>query len=161
MAFRAFTDEQLDEAATGATTIDQIVERLGNTTRRSVIRHLERLNHKAAQLPRCERSGVPVQREKVPIEQLLTAGVERNTVNIKHRLFAAGLKQKKCETCGISEWLGRPAPLQLDHIDGDRRNNRIENLRILCANCHAQTDTFCGKNIARLRSSGGMADTQP
>lgn len=53
------------------------------------------------------------------------------------------------ERCGISEWNGVPAPLQLDHVNGDRRDNRLENLRILCPNCHAQTDTWCGRNMGR------------
>lgn len=54
---------------------------------------------------------------------------------------------RKCFECGLTEWNDKPAPLQLDHIDGNVNNNLKSNLRILCANCHAQTSTFCGKNI--------------
>jgi predicted HNH restriction endonuclease len=46
-------------------------------------------------------------------------------------------------------WRGRLAPLHLDHRNGDRTDNRVENLRLLCPNCHAQTDTYCGRNIRR------------
>ena len=73
-----------------------------------------------------------------------------NTHYLKERLWKSGLKQKQCEICGLTEWCGQPAPLCLDHIDGNNRNNAIDNLRILCHNCHAQTSTYGGKNIKRL-----------
>jgi heterodisulfide reductase subunit B len=57
-----------------------------------------------------------------------------------------GLKEHKCECCGIIEWNGKPAPIELDHINGNRRDNSLDNLRVLCPNCHAQTDTYRGKN---------------
>ena len=65
---------------------------------------------------------------------------------LKGRLIAEGLKEHKCECCGITEWNGKPAPIELDHINGNHHDNRLENLRILCPNCHAQTDTYRGKN---------------
>jgi len=71
------------------------------------------------------------------------------TYKLKHRLFDAGLKQNKCEICSVDEWLGKPISCELDHIDGDRTNHRFANLRILCPNCHSQTDTFRSKNIKR------------
>ena len=52
----------------------------------------------------------------------------------------------KCHICGIDEWNDKAIVLQLDHINGVKRDNRIENLRFLCPNCHSQTDTFAGKN---------------
>lgn len=73
-------------------------------------------------------------------------------------LYTHGLKKKirrhkllpeKCEQCPITnEWQGKPISLQLDHRDGDPRNNTIENLRFLCPNCHSQTSTFAGRNSA-------------
>ena len=65
---------------------------------------------------------------------------------LKLKLFKEGIKAFKCEWCDVSTWMGQPAPLELDHIDGDHWNNELSNLRILCANCHAQTETYCGKN---------------
>jgi hypothetical protein len=52
----------------------------------------------------------------------------------------------KCHVCSISEWNGKPITLHCDHIDGNRNNNILENLRWLCPNCHSQTDTWCIKN---------------
>ena len=51
-----------------------------------------------------------------------------------------------CEVCGISEWMGQPAPIELDHKDGNPLNNDLTNLRLICPNCHAQTKTYKGKN---------------
>jgi transposase-like protein len=51
-----------------------------------------------------------------------------------------------CEVCGISEWMGQPAPIELDHKDGNPTNNDLRNLRLICPNCHAQTKTYKGKN---------------
>ncbi|AWD90574.1 HNH endonuclease [Erwinia phage Cronus] len=69
-----------------------------------------------------------------------------SSFKLKNRLFEEGLKERKCEICGITEWMGQPAPLELDHIDGEHYNNEFENLRILCSNCHALTPTNSGKN---------------
>jgi len=83
-----------------------------------------------------------------PIEELLTneRKISYSSHGLKKRLITEGLKQHKCECCGITEWNGKPAPIELDHINGNHHDNRLENLRILCPNCHAQTDTYRGKN---------------
>ena len=71
---------------------------------------------------------------------------------LKRRLYEAGLKTRRCELCGQSEqWLGRPMSLILDHVNGVRDDNRLENLRIVCPNCAATLETHCGRNVDRTR----------
>lgn len=64
----------------------------------------------------------------------------------------AYLRGWKCECCGNAEWNGQPIPLQIHHIDGDHLNNELDNLQLLCPNCHAQTDNYCGRNKQKLPS---------
>lgn len=67
---------------------------------------------------------------------------------LKARLFKAGLLTNQCGICGqLPVWNGKPLVLEIDHINGVRNDNRIENLRIVCAHCHSQTATFRGRNI--------------
>lgn len=61
---------------------------------------------------------------------------------LKKLLFKHHLKENKCEECGITEWNGNPIECQLHHKDGNKFNNSLENLIILCPNCHSQTDTY-------------------
>jgi Zn finger protein HypA/HybF involved in hydrogenase expression len=80
------------------------------------------------------------------LNEVLVKNKETSSHRLKKRLITEGLKQHKCECCGITEWMGKPTPIELDHINGNHHDNRLENLRILCPNCHAQTDTYRGKN---------------
>ena len=63
------------------------------------------------------------------------------------RLIKEGIKSEMCELCGITEWNGKPVSFELDHIDGNRTNHKLENLRIICPNCHSQTHTYRARNI--------------
>jgi len=65
---------------------------------------------------------------------------------VKGRIVKDNLLEYKCVKCGIDSWCGETIVLDLDHINGDNRDNRIENLRYLCPNCHSQTDTYKGRN---------------
>jgi Winged helix-turn-helix DNA-binding len=88
-----------------------------------------------------------------PIEELLVAGRRTSRAHIKRRLLKEGLKENRCEKCGITEWMGRPLSMQLHHKNGDGRDNRIENIEFLCGNCHSQTDTYGGRNGHRKPGS--------
>ena len=58
-----------------------------------------------------------------------------------------------CNKCGLTEWLGESITLELEHKDGNNKNNKRENLELLCPNCHSQTETWRGRNVARKRVS--------
>ena len=73
-----------------------------------------------------------------------------NLSALKKRILKYNIKSYKCECCGISNWVGKPLSLQIHHINGNRFDNRIENLQLLCPNCHSQTDNFCKSDSAHL-----------
>lgn len=81
----------------------------------------------------------------MPLEELLVRA-PRSRINIKQRLIAAGVKENRCEDCGIATWRGEPLSLALHHRNGDGRDNRLENLSLLCPNCHSQTPNFGVRN---------------
>jgi hypothetical protein len=87
-----------------------------------------------------------------PLEDVLVPGRWTSSHRLKLRLFRAGLKAPRCELCGWSEPApdGR-VPVELDHVNGDRFDNRLENLRILCPNCHSLQPTHRGLNKQHLR----------
>lgn len=68
------------------------------------------------------------------------------TGHLNKRLLREGIFSHICSSCGGTTWMGKEIPLELDHINGINNDHRLENLRLLCPNCHAQTDTYCGKN---------------
>jgi hypothetical protein len=84
-----------------------------------------------------------------PLVEVLVDGSTTRSSHLKKRLLREGLKQPICEGCGGSLWRGQPIPLELEHVNGRNTDNRLENLALLCPNCHAQTSTYRGRNIGR------------
>ena len=76
-----------------------------------------------------------------------------SSANAKTLLYKLRLKVNTCEICGLSEWLGNPIQCELHHINGDPTDNRVENLQILCPNCHSQTDNFRSRNRTKVLSA--------
>lgn len=90
-----------------------------------------------------------------PLEEILKENSFYNSHKLKQRLIESGLKEHKCENpnCGLTEWLGKPITLELHHINGDHNDNRLENLQLLCPNCHSYTDTYRAKNKIRYEKN--------
>jgi Zn finger protein HypA/HybF involved in hydrogenase expression len=101
--------------------------------------------------------------QAAPIEVYLVTGRRTSRSHLKQRLIDAGLKQHQCETCGISEWRGKPLSMALHHINGDGLDNRVENLVVLCPNCHSQTPNFSGRalRVRRIQAALRRAGARP
>lgn len=82
----------------------------------------------------------------MPFDVYIETSENIQTNKIRQKLLKDGLKAHMCEICGNTEWNGFPIPLEIHHKDGNRQNNELDNLQILCPNCHAQTDTYRGRN---------------
>jgi hypothetical protein len=90
------------------------------------------------------------ERVRRPLSDYLTERSTYSRASLKRRLFQEGLKDRRCELCGVGEtWRGRPMALILDHVNGIANDNRLENLQIVCPNCAATLDTHCGRNKPR------------
>lgn len=111
---------------------------------------------------RCGRHNSPANR--LSLEDLLIEDRRAGSGSrIKERLIVEGLLEDRCETCGMGpEWNDDPLALQLDHRNGNPRDWRLMNLRVLCPNCHSQTESFAGRNKNNGRSdSGSLLGSDP
>lgn len=94
-----------------------------------------------------------------PLSDHLTNQYPIQSYKLKLKLLKAGIKSHHCESCGLTEWLGKPIPLELDHINGNNQDNSLHNLRLLCPNCHCFTSTYRGKKKKRsFELSSALAD---
>jgi len=87
---------------------------------------------------------------KKPLIEILIENSNYQSNMLRQRLIKEGLFEHKCSNCNNTQWLGNLIPLELDHINGINTDHRLENLRLLCPNCHALTDNYRGKN-ARIK----------
>ena len=88
-------------------------------------------------------------KEKIPLQEILEGKhPSYSTYKLKNKLLKAGIFENKCsnQECKVfDEWLGKKINCELDHIDGDKTNHSLKNLRMLCPNCHSQTSTYRSK----------------
>ena len=143
------TRERLVAAVNGATSLRQVLIRLdvapygGNygVLRRALTRH----NIDTSQfVGRAWSRGRRLSPRK-PLAAYLDNTAPIQSYKLKRRLLKEGLLERRCAGCGHTEWQAVPIPLELDHINGDNQDNRLENLRLLCPNCHALTPTYRSK----------------
>lgn len=152
---RSYTSDEFTEAWNSSASIAQVARKLNcnktgggyislNTAAKDLGLSSAHMTGKGWNVG--DKAGL-VKRNTTPLDEILVENSDYvNTHALKNRLYKEEIKQKICEICGISEWMGLPAPLALDHINGTRSDNRLTNLRIVCYNCHGQTETF-GRKI--------------
>jgi len=151
---RKYTQEQFTEAWTSSSSIADVIRKLelsafGSTYQ--TLRDTARLcgltkAHMTGQAWSRGRALASEKTKRYTLEDALVENSTYNRVNLKVRLLRLGRLPNLCSVCGQGpSWNGLPLVLQLDHINGTNNDNRIENLRILCPNCHTQTATFCSR----------------
>ena len=139
------TDKQIIEACQSEPTMSKAASFLGI--------HFNTLKRRAVPLGCYEpnQSGKGICKKhngsKIPTDEILNGHHPSYQTNkLRIRLLKENIKEKKCEVCQISNWNGNDLSFELDHIDGDSTNHKLNNLRIICPNCHSQTKTYRGRN---------------
>lgn len=98
------------------------------------------------------KSAISKCHEKANPEKLFSENSRHSRNILRKRIIQENLLEYKCSICGIKEWNGKTISLELDHINGINNDNRLENLRFLCPNCHSQTTTYGAKNKQLVES---------
>ncbi len=149
---RSWTIEQLNNAVANSTSYRQVLSKLhlreagGNYDQlKRYINELSlNISHFKGKAWNKGLSGLS--KPRLTISEILIKDSTFQSYKLKIRLLNAGLKSNICEHCSWAEKTSDGyIPLELDHINGDRHDNRIENLRILCPNCHSLTPTYRGR----------------
>lgn len=160
---RSWTTEQLTQAVHESTSVRQVLGKLhlreagGNYDQmRKYIKELA-LNTSHFTGKAWNKGLRGIGKPLKSLEEILVRNSSFQSFKLKKRLFKENLKHPLCEECGWAKTdsHGR-LPLELDHINGDRHDNRFENLRILCPNCHSLKPTHRGKNKTYQRRDGGI-----
>ena len=99
-------------------------------------------------MPNQSGKGLKKASPRIPLKEIIELGKypHYQSYKLKNRLIKEGIKKNVCENCGCSSWLDKQINLELHHEDGNRQNQKLSNLKLLCPNCHSQTDTFRAKN---------------
>lgn len=146
------SDTEFCAAVKKAQTYAELIRLLGYAggrgIRQSLQRRISKLKLDASHLAMHKwLKGLPRKRSnrEVPLDQVLVKHRKCDGHNLKLRLIRLGIFKRVCVRCKLTVWQGQLIPLSLDHIDGDTTNNTLENLQLLCENCHALTPTWRGK----------------
>lgn len=144
---RTYTDEQAIEAIKLSISVSQVLDKLGLSKTSGT--HYEQI-HRIILINGVDTShflgkawAKNGRTDVYPLEDFLLNKRPIDSNKLKWKLIKHGLKKHICEKCENVEWNGKPIPITLHHKDGDNKNNKIENLEILCPNCHAQSDFYC------------------
>jgi len=154
MKFRKYTKEQFIEAIASSSSIRQALRKL-NVVPHGGNYHVAKSYIKKLNLDISHMKGQGWNKgqnfgPKRPIEDYLSNKHSIQSNKLRKRLIREEFFAAKCCICDNTTWNNKPIPLELDHINGNHQDNTLSNLRIICPNCHAQTDTYRGKNKKKL-----------
>ena len=142
----SWNEDLLKKAITTSSSKREILNKLGVRDTGSSYSTLRRVaNELGLVLPKSYNSGNYHKGPKKTIEDMFSVNSTTSTGTIKKYLINHFGVIYKCVLCGLKEWKKKAIVLEIDHIDGNRTNNSIDNLRLLCPNCHSQTSTYCKK----------------
>jgi len=136
------------EIITNSRSISEVLRKLKTNHARYFAYFKKRVQTENIDISHFDGNSTDVIKRKFTDDDIFVQGKKHNNSIIKSR-FLTKVKEYKCSICGISEWNNAKIVLHLDHIDGDNTNNLIHNLRLLCPNCHSQTETYCRKTDSR------------
>lgn len=154
MASKRYTEEQFVEAVKTSYSYAEVCKKIGispkggnlNTVKTKIKKlNLDMSHFTGQRWNKGLTSEIHPSIKKKNISEILVENSGWTSHNLKLRLLKEGIKRYKCECCSNTEWMGKPIPLELHHLNGVHNDNRLENLQILCPNCHAQTDNYSGK----------------
>lgn len=146
-----YSEEELRAAVAAGRSVSEALRNLGmcstGNNRLTFRRYVDEWGIDTSHFdPEAARRAALRRRPSVPLTEVMVENSTYSRRSLKRRLYAEGLKQRRCEICGQGEiWNGRPMSLILDHINGTRDDHRLENLRVVCPNCAATLDTHCGR----------------
>jgi len=152
MGYRKYTKEEFIESVKSSISIRQCLKKLGLAPKggnyRTFHRYVKKLSidisHFKGQGWNKGQNFGP----KRPIEDYLSNKFKTSSHSLRKRLVKENYFEHKCYKCNHTRWNNEPIPLELEHKDGDHSNNNLDNLTLLCPNCHAQTSTYRGRNIS-------------
>lgn len=155
MGKRKWTDQQFIWAVKSSLSYAEVIRKLGlivaGSNYDTVKRKIKELNldtsHMTNQGWNTGKRFKKIKQAQPLSEILIKDSKFVNSNNLKQRLLKENMKQYKCEKCNNDKWLDYKIPLELHHVNGDKHDNRIENIQLLCPNCHALTENYRGKNI--------------
>ncbi|MGW1954234.1 HNH endonuclease signature motif containing protein [Streptomyces sp. NPDC001920] len=159
------TESDLRSAVAESSSLAEVLRRLdrpGNGSQRTQVRRwiAEHDIDTSHFLGQAHQRGRPAANAKRPQEVLIRhSGTQRTATGLLRRALLAVGVAEECARCGVGpEWLGKPMTLEVDHISGDWSDNRRQNLRLLCPNCHAITSTWCRGGNRPRATAGTMTD---